>query len=104
MPFLATARRRIQQISPYLSLMLLLVPLLLVEPLKIAALFVAGKGHWIAGTGILVGAYIVSLFFVERLFRVVKPKLLMLPWFANVWHLYERVRDKTIAVVTRQPR
>ena len=104
MTFLAKARRRIQAISPYLSLLVLLIPLLLVEPLKFAALFVAGKGHWITGTGILVAAYIVSLFFVERLFRVVKPKLLLLPWFAKLWHWYETARNKTIAVVTGQPR
>ena len=104
MTFLARARRRLQQMGPYLSLLLLLVPLMLVEPLKLAALFIAGKGHWITGTGVLVGAYIVSLFFVERLFRVLKPKLLMLPWFAKLWHWYETARNKTIAVVTGQPR
>ena len=80
------------------------MPLLLVEPLKIAALFVAGKGHWITGTGILVAAYMVSLFFVERLFRVVKPKLLILPWFARLWQWYERTRDATIAAVTGKSR
>ena len=94
MTFSAKARRRIQKISPYLSLLVLLVPLLLVEPLKIAALFVVGKGHWITGTGILVAAYIVSLMFVERLFRVLKPKLLMLPWFAQLWRWYEMARNK----------
>ena len=104
MTFVAATRRRIQQISPYLSLTVLLVPLLLVEPLKIEALFVVGKGHWLIGTGILVGAYIISLFVIERLFRVVKPKLLMLPWFSKLWHCYERARDKTIAAVTGQPR
>jgi hypothetical protein len=103
MTFLAKARRRIQKISPYLSLLVLLVPLLLVEPLKIAALFLAGKGHWITGTGILVAAYIVSLFFVERFFRVMKPQLLMLPWFAKLWRWYETARNKTIALVTGQP-
>lgn len=102
MTSLAKWRRRIQQISPYLSLLVLFVSLLLVEPLKIAALFVAGKGHWIAGTGILVGAYIVSLFFVERLFRVVKPKLLILSWFAKLWRWYEAARNKTIAAVSGQ--
>jgi hypothetical protein len=103
MTFLAKARRQIQKISPYLSLLVLLVPLLLVEPLKIVALFVAGKGHWITGTGILVAAYIVSLFFVERLFRVVRPKLLMLPWFAKLWRPYETALNKTLALVAGQP-
>jgi hypothetical protein len=57
MTFLARSRRGLQQISPYLCLLLLLVPLLLVEPLKVVALIIAGKGHWLTGTAMLVAAY-----------------------------------------------
>jgi hypothetical protein len=46
MTFLARTRRRLQKMSPYLSLALLLVPLLLVEPLKFVAVFIAGKGAY----------------------------------------------------------
>jgi hypothetical protein len=47
---LAGARRRIQKLGPYPSMVLMGVPLMLVEPLKLAALFVAGNGHWLTGT------------------------------------------------------
>ena len=63
-------------------------------------MFIAGKGHWITGTGILIGAYAVSLLFIERLFRVVKPKLLSLPWFAKLWLWFTAVRQKAFALVT----
>jgi hypothetical protein len=96
MTALASARRRIQNLSPYLSLLLLSVPVILVEPLKIVSLYVAGKGHWLTGTGIIIGAYALSLFFVERLFRAVKPKLLMLGWFAKLWTLFTAFRTKVI--------
>jgi hypothetical protein len=43
MTALARLRRSIQQLGPYQSLALLIVPVGLVEPLKIVALFVAGK-------------------------------------------------------------
>jgi hypothetical protein len=56
MTFLARTRRRLQKAGPYLSLALLLVPVLLVEPLKLIALYIAGKGHWMTGTGMIVGA------------------------------------------------
>jgi hypothetical protein len=85
MTLLARIRRRLQKISPYLSLVLLLIPLLLVEPLKVVALVVAGKGHWLTGSGMLVVTYAASLLIVERLFRVVKPKLMMMDWFAKLW-------------------
>jgi hypothetical protein len=95
----AGARRRIQQLSPYTSMALLAVPLMLVEPLKLVALFVAGKGHWLAGTWMIVAAYAGSLLIVERLFRTVKPKLMLVSWFATSWMWCVGLRDKAIASV-----
>jgi hypothetical protein len=73
----------------------MLLPIVLVEPLKIAALFVAGNGHWLSGTGILIAAYLASLFVVERLFKVVKSKLMTMNWFAALWIWFTAVRDKS---------
>jgi hypothetical protein len=44
MTLVALARRKIQQFGPYKSLALLFVPLLIVEPLKIAGVAFAGLG------------------------------------------------------------
>ena len=52
------------------------MPLAVAEPLKLATLFIVGKGHWIAGVVAMICAYAVSLFVTERLFQIVKPKLL----------------------------
>ena len=43
-------RRFVQRLGPYQSLFLLGVPVAVVEPLKIVAVGIAGKGHWLAGT------------------------------------------------------
>jgi hypothetical protein len=82
---LSRLRRFLEGLSPYQSLMILAVPTSIVEPLKLIALAVAGEGHWITGTVMIVAAYAASLLLVERLFQVVKPKLLTLPWFARLW-------------------
>jgi hypothetical protein len=92
----AGARRFVQKLGPYQSLAVLCVPVALVEPFKLIALFVAGEGHWLSGTGMLIGAYALSLLFVERLFRVVKPKLMGLRWFANLWTRFILLRNKVI--------
>jgi hypothetical protein len=97
MTVLSGIRRRIQKLGPYQSLILILLPLLLVEPLKLVALVIAGKGYWLAGTGMITGAYATSLLCVERLFRALKPKLLMMSWFANGWAWFSAFRDKMIA-------
>jgi hypothetical protein len=96
MTFVASCRRALQQISPYMSLLLLLVPLLLVEPLKLVAIIVAGKGHWLTGTAMLVAAYAASLLVIERLFRVLKPKILMMGWFKKLWTGFVALRTKLI--------
>jgi hypothetical protein len=96
MTFLARCRRGLQRISPYLSLLALLVPLLLVEPLKLVALLVAGSGHWLAGAAILVAAYAASLLVIERLFRVLKPKIMMMGWFNRLWTGFVAFRTRLI--------
>jgi hypothetical protein len=96
MTLLAGLRRRIQKLGPYRSLALLAVPLACAEPLKLLALYVAGGGRWLTGTGMMIAAYAASLLVVERLFRVVKPKLLMLGWFALLWSWWVAARDKII--------
>jgi hypothetical protein len=87
-------RRQIGRLPPYLALLVLVGPLAVVEPLKLATVFIAGEGHWITSGLVLVFAYAVSLFITHWLFGVVKPKLLTLPWFARVWARFVTVRDK----------
>lgn len=79
-------------------MILLAVPTCIVEPLKLVAVAVAGDGHWITGTIVIILAYGTSLLLVERLFRIVKPKLLTLPWFARIWSWFVAVRTKAVGM------
>jgi hypothetical protein len=88
--------RFLNRLGPYQSLLTLAVPLAIVEPLKLVALFVVGGGHFIAGVLVMICAYAGSLFITERLFVVLKPKLLTLPWFAFAWRWFVTVRDKLV--------
>ena len=93
---LPSLRHFIEGLGPYQSLVLLLVPVSIVEPLKLIAVAVAGDGHWITGTVMIVVAYAASLLIVERLFGIVKPKLLTLPWFARLWDWLVALRCKAV--------
>ncbi len=83
-------RGAIERLPPYPALLLLGVPWLIVEGTKLAALALAGEGHWLTGAGFLVGAYGAGALCTERLFVIVKPKLLQLPWFARIWEYLSR--------------
>ena len=96
-------RSRIERLPPYPSLLLLGVPTLVVECTKLAAVVVAGKGHWLEGAVFLACAYGASAFFTERLFVIVRPKLLRLPWFARIWRqvtfIYAKARNRVKAAI-----
>ena len=94
-------RRLVEGLGPYQSLALFLVRSGLVEPLKLIAVAVAGDGHWITGTVMIVAAYAAGLLLVDRLFVVVKPKLLTLPWFARLWRWVVTVRSKAVGLFRR---
>ena len=102
MHIMRSMRRSLEGLPPYPSLAVVAVPLSIVEPLKLAAVLVAGDGHWLTGTFVLIGAYAVSLFVTERLFAVVKPKLLTLPWFTAIWSWFVARRDRALASLHRR--
>ena len=92
-------RRNIQRLNPYTSLFLLAVPLMLAEPLKLAAIFIFGSGHLLAGLIVMLSAYLVSALLVERLFKIVKPKLLTLSWFMVIWKRFAETRRKAFRLL-----
>jgi hypothetical protein len=94
-------RQAIERLGPYQSIVLLAVPTCLIEPLKLVAVAIAGEGHWITGTAMIIAAYAGSLFVVERLSRIVKPKLMTLSWFAKLWAKILITRGKVIALFQR---
>ena len=57
------------------------LPGLLLLPVKVAALFLIGRGHVISGVGVIVGAKVLGTAVVARLFSVCKPVLMGIGWF-----------------------
>jgi hypothetical protein len=90
------ARKAIERLPPYPSLLALAAPLAVVEPLKLAAVFVVGDGHFVTGAVVMICAYAVSLFLTERLFVIVRPKLMKLSWFAAIWRPFVRLRNRAL--------
>jgi hypothetical protein len=60
----------------------------------LVAVLVAGDGHFLTGLLFLICAYVVSLVVTERLFVILKPQLLMLPWFAKSWRWFIALRRR----------
>jgi hypothetical protein len=99
MQYFAALRRRLERLGPYGALVVLTVPLAIVEPFKLVAVLVAGDGHFLTGLLFLICAYLASLVITERLFVILKPKLLMLPWFARAWRWFVALRRRCLRLL-----
>ena len=74
------------KLGPYPTLILVLIPIALLEPLKPAAFYlIAKRHHVVTGTLLLAMTEIVKIVAVERLFHLSRPKLMTIRAFAIVY-------------------
>jgi hypothetical protein len=91
--FLERTRRWIVSLRPYPSLALFAVPVILLEPAKPLAGYLAATGHFYAGAITFVTAEVVKLSIVERLFQLNRRKLLSIPAVAAGYEYWRRMMD-----------
>jgi len=77
--------RRVRLLPPPAALALFAMPTTMLLPVKLAALWLIGQGHVLAGAGVIVMAKVVGTAVVARLYTLTQPALMQLPWFAH-WH------------------
>jgi hypothetical protein len=87
-------RAWIRSLRPYPALALFLVPLIILEPVKPGAAFLAATGHVKLGLTVLVIGEILKLVLVERLFCLNRDKLMSIPAFAWAYGKYRLVMDR----------
>jgi hypothetical protein len=87
-------RAWIRSLRPYPALALFAVPLIILEPVKPLAAYLAATGHMRSGLMVLVVGEILKLVLVERLFSLNRDKLLSIPAFAWAYEKYRLVMDR----------
>jgi thiol:disulfide interchange protein len=80
-------------LRPYPTLALFAVPILILEPVKPAAAYLAATGHVAVGVGIFVVGEILKLVLIERLFAVSRNKLMSIAVFAWAYGQYRQIMD-----------
>lgn len=98
LPGLRWIEARIRALPPYAALAILLLPTLLLLPVKLLALWLIGQGKVVTGTLVILGAKIAGTALVARLFGLTQATLKQLPWFAR---LYTRWTHWKTALLTR---
>jgi hypothetical protein len=83
----------ILSLGPYPTLCLFAVPLIVLEPVKPVALYLAGTGHIVMGATVFVGGELLKLVLVERLFSISCDKLMSIPAFAWAYGKYRQAKS-----------
>jgi hypothetical protein len=91
--FFARLRAWIRSLRPYPSLALFAVPLIVLEPVKPVAAYLAATGQVRLGLVVLIVGEILKLVLVERLFSINRNKLLSIPAFAWAYGKYRMAKD-----------
>lgn len=79
-----------------LVLVLFAVPFVVAEPLKLFALVKIAEGNIVTGALLMAFSYLVTFFFVERIYHAGKDKLLTYRWLAWSMQQVAWVRDSVL--------
>lgn len=86
----------IDRSPPYLVLLFLAVPFVLVEPLKVFAIYWGAVGHPIQGVLILLLAQVASILTLDRIYHAGKGQLHKIGWFHRLMTWVIGLRDKAL--------
>ncbi|WP_170979363.1 hypothetical protein [Roseomonas sp. HF4] len=81
-PVFAALERLILRLDARAVLLFFAAPIVALFPLKLAALWLVGNGHWLGGVALLLGAKTAGTAFSARLYVVALPKLMEIRAFA----------------------
>ena len=99
LPLWARVEQWVRSLSPGGALLAFAVPVLLLFPLKLLALFLFGRGYATGGVLLLVGAKLAGTAVVARLFQLVEPALMRIPLFARWYPRWKQWKDRLLAYV-----
>lgn len=102
-PVFAAIERLVPRLDPRLVLALFLIPIALLFPLKVAALWLIGTGHPFTGMALIVAAKMVSTAFSARLYTIAEPRLLELPLFVRLHGVVTRLLARAHAYLDASP-
>jgi hypothetical protein len=80
----------IRSLPPYPSLALFSIPVIVLEPIKPIAAYLAATGQLLSGAVTFIFGELLKLVLVERLFSLTREKLMRIPAFARLYQWYSQ--------------
>jgi hypothetical protein len=97
--FKAWLAERVDTLSPAMTLIVFLVPVLPLFPLKLVGLWLLAKADWASAVVFIIFAKFLGVGVTAFIFDVTRPKLLEMPWFEKLYAFIMGLRAKAAALV-----
>ncbi len=96
--------RLIASLPPYGALCVLAIPMIVLEPVKLLALWWIASGSLLAGAVLLVAAKIAGMAVILRLHAIAEPKLMSIAWYKRIYDWVLALRRRIyLSVMSRGP-
>jgi hypothetical protein len=74
----------LKRLPPRWAFVVLLLPSLLILPVKLLAVWLVAEGRVMLGVGLVIAAKLIGTALLAWLFQLIQPALMQLPWFARL--------------------
>lgn len=102
LPLVRQVSGMIVRLSPRLALAIYIGPMILLLPFKVGGLWLIGHGHPLPGLATFISAKIIGTALFAWLFKLTKPALLHIRWFARSYATVHWISETAHAWVHRQ--
>jgi hypothetical protein len=90
---------RVDTLSPAMTLIVFIVPVLPLFPLKLVGLWLLTHEHWVSAAFTILFAKFLGVGVTAFIFDVTRPKLLEMAWFEKLYEFILALRAKAKALV-----
>jgi hypothetical protein len=97
--FKAWLAERVDTLSPAMTLIVFVVPVLPLFPLKLVGLWLLANEYWASAILMIIFAKFVGVGVTAFIFDVTRPKLLEMAWFERLYEFIMGLRAKAAALV-----
>lgn len=99
LPVIRQVEAALKRLPPRWAFVVLVLPSLLILPVKLAAVWFVAKGHVVFGVGVIVAAKVGGTALLAWLFQLIQPALMQLGWFARLYARWAAWKAELLAWV-----
>jgi hypothetical protein len=90
---------RVDTLSPEMTLIVFIVPVVPLFPLKLLGLWLFTHGYWVSAILVIIFAKLLGVGVTAFIFDVTRPKLLQMGWFQRLYDFINGLRSRARVLV-----